>query len=286
MSKDILAERKLRSKKEEKSSRNWTSEGHQPMRVLRTDPTPPEERACSFCFAQPGEDCVSMTSGKKVPHHQARYGETTWVERFRPNSNRLTEEGVAHEMTMFAGFGLREDRLAYDPPDDLIIGEDGAYVTFIGSNQAVDGAHSTMKAGHTYFAKWAPNTKEGFDKHGRFLVHMETERGPVWLFPYEYVVLAPMHLWHLVKEGELRFVPKNLSNTDFGWKYFYCLSRGIKREDALVMCLSDIHQDVGYFEPVNDNGDTWWRLQSVGLTPMQKEEIEQIILDSMKGEEA
>jgi hypothetical protein len=36
-------------------------------------------------------------------------------------------------------------------PDRSVIGKEGSYVTFAGSQQSVQGAHSTLKPGETYW---------------------------------------------------------------------------------------------------------------------------------------
>ena len=244
-------------------------------RVVRVvDPVPPEKKSCPTCLAEPGEHCVSMDSGMAVPFHAKRVGGLVTRPRFVGDSNKLSEEGMAFEVEgLLMADVSRLDRFRYDPPVDRVIPLVGAYVTFVGSPHAVSGAFQKLKPGHTYFATHAPDTRDGYDHHGQFKVYFETGHGPVTLFAYEYVVLTPLHLWHLVREGALAFLPKNIENKEFGVRFHYCLSRGIDRAEALLMCLGDIHQNVGHFAPTDERGAQWWRFQGVGLTPMVKEEV-------------
>jgi hypothetical protein len=80
-------------------------------------------------------------------------------------------------------------------------------------------------------------------------------------------------LWHFVKEGHLKFTAKGIAENDLEWQTFYLMSKGVPRNEALVMTLGSINKDVGWFEPTEDKGSQWWRFQATGLTPMQKEEL-------------
>lgn len=228
---------------------------------------------CNVCGAAPNQSCkVRRTNRVLSKPHESRRPRRV-VNRFvSSDSNRLSPEGIAFESAVHR-LSPRE-ALRFDPFDDQVIDEDGAYVTFVGSAQAVEGAHSTLRPGETYFANWAPDTKEGWTRYGQFLITIQTERGPVWLFPDEYVVLAPDHLWYLVQNGTLRFTPnQGIGRMEFGDRVHYIQSRGIRLEDAILMCLGDIKTDIGYFTPTSNFDDMWWKFQSVGLTPMQKERI-------------
>lgn len=231
---------------------------------------------CYVCGASPGESCKVTKTGRMLPKpHESRRPHRI-VNRFvSPGSNRLTPEAIAIETaTYFRGSQDRREILRYDPLGNQVIGESGGYVTFVGSAQAVEGVHSTLRPGETYFASWAPDTKEGWTRYGQFLITIQTERGPVWLFPDEYVVLAPDHLWYLVQDGTLRFTPnQGIGRMEFGDRVHYVRSRGIRLEDAVLMCLGDIKSDIGYFTPICIFDEMWWKFQSVGLTPMQKEQI-------------
>lgn len=242
-------------------------------------PTSDEDALASCCFvcgATAGEVCKVRRTGRLLskPHESRRPRRV--INRFvSSESNRLTPEAVAIETgTLIRGSRNQSEVLRYDPLDSQVIGESGAYVTFIGSVQAVEGAHSTLRPGETYFANWAPDTKEGWTRYGQFLVTIQTERGPAWLFPDEYVVLAPMHLWYLVQDGTLRFTPnQGIGRMEFGDRVHYVRSRGIRLEDAVLMCLGDIKTDIGYFTPVSNFDEMWWKFQFAGLTPMQKDQI-------------
>lgn len=231
---------------------------------------------CFVCGASAGEPCKVRRTGRLLhkPHESRRPRRV--INRFvSPDSNRMTDEWIAIETgTLIRGRRNEREVLRYDPLDSQVIDESGAYVTFVGSMQAVEGAHSTLCPGETYFANWAPDTKEGWTSYGQFLVAIQTERGPAWLFPDEYVVLTPMHLWYLVQDGTLRFTPnQGIGRMEFGDRVHYVRSRGIRLEDAVLMCLGDIKTDIGYFTPVSNFDEMWWKFQSVGLTPMQKEQI-------------
>lgn len=228
---------------------------------------------CNACGASPNQPCKVRRTGRLLskPHESRRRRRV--VNRFvSPDSNRLSPEAIAVERSIH-GHSPRE-ALRFDPLDSQVIDESGAYITFVGSAQAVEGVHSTLRPGETYFAKWAPDTKEGWTRHGQFLVTIQTERGPAWLFPDEYVVLAPDHLWYLVQDRTLRFTPnQGIGRMEFGDRVHYVRSRGIRLEDAVLMCLGDIKTDIGYFTPTSNFDEMWWKFQSAGLTPMRKEQI-------------
>jgi hypothetical protein len=229
---------------------------------------------CYVCAASSGDPCKVIRTGRLLSKPHASRRPHRVVSRFvASDSNRLTSEGIALELAVHGGGDPRE-ALRYDPLESQLIDEDGAYVTFVGSVQAVEGVHSTLRPGETYFAKWAPDTNEGWTRYGQFLVTIQTERGPAWLFPDEYVVLAPDHLWYLVQDKTLRFTPnQGIGRMEFGDRVHYVRSRGIRLEDAVLMCLGDIKSDIGYFTPLSQFDEMWWRFQSAGLTPMQKEQI-------------
>lgn len=226
---------------------------------------------CYICGAAAGEPCKVRKTGRLLskPHESRRPRRI--VNRFvSSDSNRMTPEAI--EIQLGAYKHDRRESLRYSPLD--LIDESGAYVTFVGSAQAVEGAHSTLRPGETYFANWAPDTKEGWTRYGQFLVTIQTERGPAWLFPDEYVVLGPDHLWYLVQDGTLRFTPnQGIGRMEFGDRVHYVRSRGIRLEDAVLMCLGDIKTDIGYFTPTTNFDEMWWKFQSTGLTPMQKEQV-------------
>lgn len=226
---------------------------------------------CYVCGAASGQPCKVRRTGRLLskPHESRRPRRV--VSRFvSPTSNRLTPEAIAIETGVRGG--NKREVLRYDPLDTQVINESGAYVTFVGSLQAVEGAHSTLRPGETYFANWAPGTQEGWTRYGQFLVTIQTERGPAWLFPDEYMVLAPEHLWYLVQDGTLRFTPnQGVGRMEFGDRVHYVRSRGIKLEDAVLMCLGDVKTDIGYFTPTSNFDEMWWKFQACGLTPMQKE---------------
>lgn len=228
---------------------------------------------CYVCGASSGEPCKVRKTGRVLSRpHESRRPRRIVNRYVSSGSNRLTSEAIALEMAVHS-HNSRE-LLRYDPLETQVVDESGAYVTFVGSVQAVEGAHSTLRPGETYFAKWAPDTNEGWTRYGQFLVTIQTERGPAWLFPDEYVVLAPDHLWYLVQDGTLRFTPnQGIGRMEFGDRVHYVRSRGIRLEDAVLMCLGDIKSDIGYFTPVSQFDDMWWRFQSAGLTPMQKEQV-------------
>lgn len=232
---------------------------------------------CYVCGASSGEPCRVRKTGRLLskPHESRRPRRV--VSRFvSADSNRLSPEGIAAEMSVH--YSHPREVLRFDPLDSQVIDENGAYVTFVGSAQAVEGAHSTLRPGETYFANHAPDTKDGWTRYGQFLVTIQTERGPAWLFPDEYVVLAPDHLWYLVQDGTLRFTPnQGIGRMEFGDRVHYVRSRGIRLEDAVLMCLGDIKTDIGYFTPVSQFDEMWWKFQSAGLTPMQKEQIHQLL---------
>lgn len=246
-------------------------------------PSSDEDALSSYCYvcgASQGQPCKVRKTGKLLskPHESRRPRRV--VNRFvSSDSNRLTPEAIALEMFTVRGLragvgGDPREILRYSPLDTQLIDESGAYITFVGSAQAVEGAHATLRPGETYFANWALDTKEGWTQYGQFLITIQTERGPVWLFPDEYVVLAPDHLWYLVQDGTLRFTPnQGIGRMEFGDRVHYVRSRGIKLEDAVLMCLGDIKSDIGYFTPTSNFDEMWWKFQSVGLTPMQKETI-------------
>lgn len=228
---------------------------------------------CYICGAASGQPCKVRKTGRLLSKsHESRRPRRV-VNRFvSPDSNRMTDEAIAIQSAIWGSHPL--ELLRYSPLDNQLIDESGAYVTFVGSMQAVEGAHSTLRPGETYFANWAPDTKEGWTQYGQFLVATQTERGPAWLFPDEYVVLTPMHLWYLVQDGTLRFTPnQGIGRMEFGDRVHYVRSRGIRLEDAVLMCLGDIKTDIGYFTPVSNFDEMWWKFQSVGLTPMQKEQV-------------
>lgn len=228
---------------------------------------------CFICGASAGEPCKVRKTGRLLskPHESRRPRRV--INRFvSPDSNRMTDEAIAATMEVHGLNSL--ELLRHSPLDNQVIDESGAYVTFVGSMQAVEGAHGTLRPGETYFANWAPDTKEGWTRYGQFLVTIQTERGPAWLFPDEYVVLTPIHLWYLVQDGTLRFTPnQGIGRMEFGDRVHYVRSRGIRLEDAVLMCLGDIKTDIGYFTPVSNFDEMWWKFQSAGLTPMQKEQI-------------
>lgn len=239
-------------------------------------PSSDESALASYCFicgAASRQPCKVRKTGRLLskPHESRRPRRV--VNRFvSPDSNRMTPEAIAVTMAVHGRNQL--EQLRYDPLDSQVISESGAYVTFVGSTQAVEGAHGTLRPGETYFANWAPDTQEGWTRYGQFLVTIQTERGPAWLFPDEYVVLAPLHLWYLVQDETLRFTPnQGIGQMEFGERVFYVRSRGIRLEDAVLMCLGDIKTDIGYFTPTSNFDETWWKFQSMGLTPMQKERI-------------
>ena len=237
---------------------------------------------CYVCGASPGNPCKVRKTGRLLTKlHESRRPHRV-VNRFvSPKSNRLTPEAIAAQQAVFGKYSSPRDELRFDPLDSQVIDERGAYVTFVGSAQAVEGAHSTLRPGETYFATWAPDTKEGWTRYGQFLVTIQTERGPAWLFPDEYVVLAPDHLWYLVQDGTLRFTPnQGIGRMEFGDRVHYVRSRGIRLEDAILMCLGDVHTDIGYFTPVSQFDEMWWKFQSAGLTPMQKEQIRNSLSES------
>lgn len=229
---------------------------------------------CYVCGASSGEPCKVRRTGRLLskPHESRRPRRV--VNRFvSSGSNRFTAEAIAVELSIH-GYHKPRELLRYDPLENQLIDEGGAYVTFVGSVQAVEGAHGTLRPGETYFAKWAPDTKEGWTQYGQFLVTIQTERGPAWLFPDEYVVLAPDHLWYLVQDETLRFTPnQGIGRMEFGDRVHYVRSRGIRLEDAVLMCLGDIKTDIGYFTPISNFDAMWWKFQSAGLTPMQKEQV-------------
>lgn len=228
---------------------------------------------CYTCGASPGQPCHVRKTGKLLTNPHASRRPVRVVNRFvSTDSNRLTPEAIACELDVRSGNAL--ELLRYSPLDSQVIDESGGYVTFVGSMQSVEGAHRTLRPGETYFANWAPDTKEGWTRYGQFLVTIQTERGPAWLFPDEYVVLAPDHLWYLVQDETLRFTPnQGIGRMEFGERVFYVRSRGVRLEDAILMCLGDIKADIGYFTPVSQFDEMWWKFQSAGLTPMQKDRI-------------
>lgn len=233
---------------------------------------------CYVCGAASGQSCSVRKTGRLLPKpHESRRPRRV-VSRFvSSDSNRLTPEGVSAELA--AHGGNQRELLRYSPLDNQVIDESGAYVTFVGSTQGVEGTHSTLRPGETYFANWALDTKDGWTRYGQFLVTIQTERGPAWLFPDEYVVLAPDHLWYLSQDGTLRFTPnQGIGRMEFGDRVHYVRSRGIRLEDAVLMCLGDIKTDIGYFTPTAIFDDMWWKFQSAGLTPMQKEQIRNSLL--------
>jgi hypothetical protein len=238
---------------------------------------------CHICGVEAGQPCKVRKTGRLLskPHESRRPRRV--ISRFvSSDSNRMTSEAINLQLGTFKCD--KRESLRYSPLDDQVIGEGGAYITFVGSAQAVEGAHSTLRPGETYFASWAPDTKEGWTRHGQFLVTIQTERGPAWLFPDEYVVLAPDHLWYLVQDGTLRFTPnQGIGRMEFGDRVHYVRSRGIRLEDAVLMCLGDIKTDIGYFTPVSNFDEMWWKFQSAGLTPMQKEQILRSLSDVVTG---
>lgn len=235
---------------------------------------------CYVCGAVSGEPCKVARTGRLLSKPHASRRPFRVVNRFvSPDSNRMTDEAIAVHSAVHGSHSL--ELLRYGPLDNQIIEESGAYVTFVGSVQAVEGAHSTLRPGETYFANWALNTKEGWTQYGQFLVTIHTERGSAWLFPDEYVVLAPDHLWYLVQDGTLRFTPNlGIGRMEFGDRVHYVRSRGIRLEDAVLMCLGDIKTDIGHFTPMSNFDEMWWKFQAAGLTPMQKEKILRPLFDT------
>lgn len=247
--------------------------------VRRSDtfvlPSSDESALSSYCYvrdASSGQPYKVRKTGRLLskPHESRR--PLRVVNRFVfSGSNQLTPEAIAAELAVHGGNS--REILRYDPLDAQLIDESGAYITFVGSLQAVEGVHGTLRPGETYFANWALDTKEGWTRYGQFLVTIQTERGPAWLFPDEYVVLAPDHLWYLVQDGTLRFTPnQGIGRMEFGDRVHYVRSRGIRLEDAVLMCLGDIKSDIGYFTPTSNFDEMWWKFQSAGLTPTQKEQ--------------
>src|ERR1051325_2821221 len=248
-------------------------------------PSSNEDALASYCYvcgASSGQPCKVRKTGRLLskPHESRRPRRV--VSRFvSADSNRLSPEGIAAEMSVH--YSHPREVLRFDPLDSQVIDENGAYVTFVGSAQAVEGAHSTLRPGEPYFANHAPDTKDGWTRCGQFLVTIQTERGPAWLFPDEYVVLGPDHLWYLVQDGTLRFTPnQGIGRMEFGDRVHYVRSRGIRLEDAVLMCLGDVKTDIGYFTPTENFDEMWWKFQSAGLTPMQKEQIQRLIVQRIE----
>lgn len=272
----VLAERKRRGK--------YGVQGTAPpgARTVRVPARADDDAPCGTCFAQPGEPCVSMRTGKPLTHskrlnglprvHASRRAALVEVPKFVAGSNELTKEAKEVERAATGAFRHLadvdpRDAWRFDPPKNNVLPKEGAFVTFLGSPHGVEGAFRMLRPGHTYFAQGR------HDAHGQYLVGFTTEHGPVNLLAYEYAVLDPLHLWHLVEEGALKFTPRQLSESDFGWQFFYCQSRGIPKAQALVMCLGSIQKDVGWFEPMGARGEQWWRLQGAGLPPHVKEQM-------------
>jgi len=284
---DVLLERKRRSKFGMRSS------GEVPeTRTVRMPSRGQDEASCGTCYAQPKEPCISMGTGKPLRYskklgsrprvHASRRAPSVSVPKFEAGSNKLTAAGKEVEDWLGNPFGYHYggvdagnplDVWRYDPPTTNLLPEGGAFVTFLGSPHSVEGAFKKLQPGHTYFAQSAAHTRSGYDEHGQYMVGFMTEHGLVNLMPYEYTILDPLHLWHLVEEKQLKFTPKNLSETDFGWQFFYCQSRGIPKAQALVMCLGSIRKDVGWFEPTEAMGEAWWRMQAVGLPAHVREAL-------------
>lgn len=58
-----------------------------------------------------------------------------------------------------------------------------------------------------------------------------------------------------------------------GEQVFYLQTRGVPLEDAMLLCLGTIKADVGWFEPTDERGGTWWILQSMGIPPGKVEKL-------------
>lgn len=258
-----------------------------PQKVLVVKP--PEESHCSYCYAEPGEPCIKMkgkNAGEIRDEYHAYRDEHTWEPRFEGDGNELTDAGKAHEQAM-AGLGSEwtgsnpDDRLRYDPLDSQRLPEEGGYVTFLGQQQGVAGAYSTfMEPGHTFYAQHAPKTEDGFDKYGQYKVYFETPEGPVYLFPYEYVRLSPQHLLYLVKENVLNLHAKGHAPERMYEQVHYLQSRGIHYEDAVLMVMGEDQANIGWFEPLVDWDGHRWKLESVGMSPAEKQDL----LNALTGE--
>lgn len=154
----------------------------------------------------------------------------------------------------------------YDPRENQMIPKSGAWAIIIRPLPPLErGLDEQVTMGRVFWCEQMPNADEqGFLPDGRYKVQCRSPFGDLCLWPYEYRVLSASYLTMAWQEGGFTFHPSAKSEDQFSEQLFYCMSRGISRADATVMCLGTMSGPVGWFEPSDEVADFIAGFQNAG----------------------
>ncbi len=201
-----------------------------------------------------------MASGSDAPVKRPKGG-IRWGSPRRPRvvgdtwTYELDDQGKAFlwQITFGDPVGRRHinllNELTWDPTDKQRIPREGAWVMILRPPYVTSRAR--LKMGEIYYAKHLAQADQyGFLPHGRYQVQIETVRGgTIILEAYEYSRFTVPEVLNLWQKKEIVFHPTNIQLSRFNDIVHYARSRGIGLEDAMVMALGSIQENVGWFEP-------------------------------------
>lgn len=205
---------------------------------------------------------ISVTGGlfkkeKRKPRRVKRRGDL-----------EMTAEAKKEREYSACIFGNALNGEVYNPHENQLIAEVGSWVMIRRQLPPMEremDQHITI--GRVFWAERTTGTdEEGFNlKDGTYKVLCRSPFGELCLWPYEYIVLDATYLTAAWQDGALAFNPTGLSEAQFTDQMFYCMSRGIGRADAAVMCLGSLSGPIGWFEPAEEVVDYVSMFSEVGM---------------------
>lgn len=168
-------------------------------------------------------------------------------------------------------FGNPLNGEVYDPRDNQMLPKAGGWCIITRPLPPMERRlDEQVTMGRVFWCDQVANADErGFLPDGQYKVLCRSPFGDLCLWPYEYRVLDSAYLTMAWQEGGFTFHPSEKSEDQFSEQLFYCLSRGIQRADAVVMCLGTMSGPVGWFEPSEEVADFVAGFQNVGAGLMQ-----------------
>lgn len=150
----------------------------------------------------------------------------------------------------------------FDPDASKIIPRKGAYVMIL-RPLPIAAPFDKIKPGMVFWAKHPQGTdSRGFDAKGYYKVELFTPWGTPHVWPYEYSPIQASRLVALYDAGELLFHPQNIELASLEMRVYYLMSRGITKEQALLLMLGKLNRNIGWWEPREDLKEriAGWRL--------------------------
>jgi len=149
----------------------------------------------------------------------------------------------------------------FDPDAGKTIPKKGAYVMIL-RPLPIAPPFDKITPGMVFWAKHPQGTdSRGFDAKGYYKVELFTPWGTPHVWPYEYSPIQGSRLVALYDAGELLFHPQHIELASLEMRLYYLMSRGISKEQALLLMLGKLNKNIGWWEPRQDLKDriAQWR---------------------------